>query len=183
MSAERHHESAEPNEALQDLESARAEKLAELRETNERDPQDAAERAERAREVINRNEDLPEPDDAGEQTAPPPAPRPHFNPRLNYEHTLASLQRSLSPVSRNFSKFIHTPAVEKTSEVLEKTVARPSVTAGATGTAFIIGAIFYLTARHFGYALSGSEMLFSFVIGAIIGLILEAVWRGLKPRV
>lgn len=186
MSTERHHESAESQEKLgANLEAARAEKLAELRNATETEPGDANERAEAAREVlsevINRKEVIPEPGDQAENTAPP-APKPHFSPKLNYEHTMASIQRSLTPVSRSFSKLIHAPLVEKTSETLERTVARPSVAVGATWTAAIVGAIFYFTARHFGYALSGSEMLFSFIIGAAIGLILEATWRGLKPR-
>jgi hypothetical protein len=40
-----------------------------------------------------------------------------------------------------------------------------------------VGAIFYLTAYHFGYMLSGSELLFSFVVGALIGILLEGLWR------
>jgi hypothetical protein len=58
-------------------------------------------------------------------------------------------------------------------------VARPSVAAGATWTALIVGAVFYFTARHYGYMLSGSELLFSFVAGAVIGLAVEGLWRSL----
>jgi hypothetical protein len=181
MSAERHHESAERHEALNHLEATRAEKLAELRRSPETEPGDAAERAEAAREVIHKREQAPKPAESEEATPPPP-PKPHFNPQVNYQHTLASLQRSLTPVSRTFSKLIHTPAVEKTSETLEKTVARPSVTVGATWTALIVGGIFYFTARHFGYSLSGSEMLFSFIVGAVIGLLLEGFWRAARGR-
>ncbi len=37
----------------------------------------------------------------------------------------------MSKPEQSFSRFIHTPVVEKTSEVLGKTVARPSGIAGA----------------------------------------------------
>jgi hypothetical protein len=95
---------------------------------------------------------------------------------------MRSVQQHLSPASRNFSKFIHTPAVEKTSEALEQTVARPSVTLGATWTALIVGGLAYFVARHYGFHLSGSELLFSFIVGAIIGIVGEGVFRVFKRR-
>jgi hypothetical protein len=166
-----------------DLESARSEKLAELHEqAAEKDPSDSGEkRAEQAREVINKQEKKPEPEPSGEaETARPSFPL--LNRHLNYSQTLASVQRKLKPVSRGFSHVIHMPIVEKTSESLEKTVARPSVMVGTTWTALIVGTIFYLTARHYGYALSGSELLFSFIVGGLLGLVIEGLWRGFKRR-
>jgi hypothetical protein len=183
MSVEHHHEHAERNEQqAAELEAARREKLEELRQSAEHEPQDAEHRAEAAREVIHAHEPAPEPSDHHEAAPPEPQPKPFLDHRLNYRQTLASLQRQLKPASRAFSKVIHTPAVEKTSEVLERTVARPSVTLGATWTALIVGGVFYFTARHFGYALSGSELLFSFIVGAVIGLIIEGLWRAARGR-
>jgi hypothetical protein len=181
MSVERHHEHQERHERSHDqLEAARREQLEQLRQHSEAEPGDAEKRAEAAREVINK-EPVPEP----EPTPEPAAPRFHhplLDHKLNYAQTLASVQRHLKPVSRSFSKLIHTPVVEKTSEALEKTVARPSVVAGATWTALIVGLAFYLTARHYGYQLSGSELLFSFIVGAVIGLALEGLFRLLRRR-
>jgi hypothetical protein len=163
-------------DASEQLEHARrhVEMLAKSSET------DAADRrADAAREIIEKH--------GLEQSGPTPATetetpvRPAFshllNPKLNYTQTLASIQRRLAPASRTFSKVIHTPAVEKASEALETTVARPSVTAGATWTALIIGSIFYFTARRYGYALSGSEIELSFLVGAALGLVIEWLWR------
>ncbi len=65
---------------------------------------------------------------------------------------------------------------------MEKTVARPSLMLGTTWTALIVGSIFYLTARHYGFTLSGSELLFSFVVGALLGLVLEGLWQAFKRR-
>jgi hypothetical protein len=168
-----------------DLESAAKERMAELREkSSEVDPADHAEkRAEQAREVINKQEAQPEPDDASETNVSAPSrPMAFLDQHLNYSQTLTSVQRKLKPLSRNFSKVIHTPRVEKTSEALETTVARPSVIVGTTWTALIVGAVFYFVARHFGYALSGSELLFAFIVGALLGLVLEGLWRTLKHR-
>jgi hypothetical protein len=182
MSAEHHHEHAEQNEqATQELEAARAEKFEELRNQPEATAENSNERAEEARKVINKVEKTPEPP-AEPEAAPTKPTLPFLNHKLNYIQTLNSVQRRLTPVSRSFSKVIHAPIVEKSSEVLEKTIARPSITVGATWTALIIGSVFYFTARHYGYELSGSEITLSFVLGAIIGLALEGFWRMLRHR-
>ena len=182
MSVEHHHEHAERQEQHNEqLEQAAREKREELSHRPENAPEDSERRAEAAREVIHRQEKAPEPKPAAE--AQPRAPHTlHLNHRLNYAQTLATMQHRLAPVSRSFSKVIHTPVVEKTSEVLENTVARPSVVAGATWTALLVGGAFYFTARHYGYMLSGSELLFSFVVGAVIGLAIEGAFRSLRHR-
>jgi hypothetical protein len=183
MSVEHHPSSPEQGEKLhEELETARREKLEELRASVETQEDDPDKRAEKAREIINQQEKAPEPPPAPE-AAPKHAPTiPFLNHKLNYAETLASVQRKLSPVSRSFSRVIHTPVVEKTSEVLEKTVARPSITAGALWTALLVGAVFYFTARRYGYALSGSEITLSFLIGGVLGLILEGLWRSFRRR-
>jgi hypothetical protein len=95
----------------------------------------------------------------------------------HYRETMNSLQRRLSPAGRKFSQFIHAPTIERASEALEKTVMRPSVTMGASVTALIIGGLFYFTARHYGFALSGSEFVLSVIVGGILGLVIELIWK------
>jgi hypothetical protein len=184
MSVERQSEHQERHERVDaELEAARVEKMAELSRQPEVAPDHQEQRAEAAREVIKGPEIAPEPPPAPEAETKAPARNLLFiDHKINYRETLASVQRKLSPVSRSFSQVIHTPAVEKTAEVLERTVARPSVVLGATWTALIVGSMFYLIARHYGYALSGSELLFSFVIGALIGLTAEALFRLARPN-
>ncbi len=144
----------------------------------------AEKRAEAAREVINKQEQAPEPAAHQEQEAAAPQPSlvARLDHALNYSQTLASVQHKLKPMGRVFSQVIHAPAVEKTSEALEKTVMRPSVVAGATWTAFITGLIFYLVARYYGFTLSGSEMLMALMAGAILGLLLEGLVRLFRRR-
>jgi uncharacterized integral membrane protein len=93
-----------------------------------------------------------------------------------YNETLTSLQNRMSPASKAFSKLIHNPAVERTSAILESTIMRPSVVMGTTWTALIVGVIFYVTARVYGFKLSGSEMLLALLGGAVLGLVLEGIW-------
>ncbi len=149
----------------------------------DKDAESQAEKADNARKAIEHHADPAPKAEAEAAPAPSPShPIAYINHHLNYSQTLASVQRKLSPVSRSFSKVIHTPAVEKTSEILENTVARPSLLLGTTWTALIVGSIFYLTAHHYGYALSGSELLFSFIVGAMIGLAIEGLFRAFKRR-
>jgi hypothetical protein len=172
-----------PEQSSAELETAARERLEQLKHHESAETDDSGRRAEAAREVIHRQEQQPK----HEQTPAAETHKQHpvhriLNPQLNYAHTLASLQRRLKPAQRTFSKVIHTPVVERTSEALEKTVARPSVTAGAGWTAFAVGLVFYLTARRYGYTLSGSEMIASFFVGGLLGLVLEWLWRGLRHR-
>ena len=143
----------------------------------------AANRAEAAREVIEQA-DKPKEAPKPSETAPEPSEAPNrpsfIPPALNYQHTLASMQQHLKPAARTFSRIIHQPVVEATSEVLAKTVVRPSVINGALWTAVLVGGAFYVTARMYGFVLSGSEMLFALLGGGIIGVLGEIIWRAFK---
>lgn len=99
-----------------------------------------------------------------------------------YAHTMASIQHHLPTASRAFSKVIHNPAVEKTSEAVGKTVMRPSVTLGATSTAVLVGGFTYFLAKHYGYAISGSTILLSLLIGGIVGALLELIVKLFRPK-
>ena len=70
---------------------------------------------------------------------------------------MTEIQSEMSPASRTFSKVIHNPAVEKSSEVIGNTVARPNAILSGSAAAFILTAGIYLVAKHFGYSLSGTE--------------------------
>ena len=90
----------------------------------------------------------------------------------SYRKTMKKMQSELSPASRTFSKVIHNPAVEKASEAIGGTVARPNlIIAGALGA--ISSVVVYFIARHYGYVLSGSETIILFGCGWVIGAIIE----------
>ncbi len=120
---------------------------------------------------------------AGEQEAAAPAHHPtKLDKESAYWDTLRSVQRHLKPASRQFSKVIHSPAVERTSEVAGATIARPSVLLGATITASLLGGFLYITARLNGFSLSGSEFILSLLVGGVLGLLVEGIANVLKPR-
>lgn len=91
----------------------------------------------------------------------------------SYKKHMKTLQAELPPAQRAFSKVIHNPVIEKTSEVVGATVARPNaVLAGAIVAFFAVLAV-YLTAKHFGYVLSGFETIGAFIVGWVLGILYD----------
>ncbi len=99
----------------------------------------------------------------------------------SYQHTMSTMRSHLSKPSRAFSKVIHNPVVEKTSEAVGNTVARPNlIIAGAIGA--IASVVVYFVARSYGYALSGFETIGLFILGWGIGAIIEFARVGLTKK-
>lgn len=91
----------------------------------------------------------------------------------SYKKHMKTLQAELPPAQRAFSKVIHNPVVEKTSEMVGATVARPNaILAGAIVAFFAVLAV-YLTAKHFGYVLSGFETIGAFIVGWVLGILYD----------
>lgn len=90
-----------------------------------------------------------------------------------YKRTMSQVQSELSAPSRTFSKVIHTKAVEKTSEALESTVARPNAILAGAIAAFVFTLAIYLISKHFGYRLSGFETIGGFILGWVVGLLFD----------
>ena len=91
----------------------------------------------------------------------------------SYRKTMEKMQSELPPASRTFSKVIHNPAVEKASEAIGNTVARPNLIIAGAALGAIASVIVYFVARHYGYVLSGSETIILFGCGWVIGAIIE----------
>lgn len=90
-----------------------------------------------------------------------------------YDAIMADTRQYMSPAGRSFSKVIHHPVIEKTSEFGAKTIARPNAILAGSMTAFALVLIIYMLARHYGYPLSGTETIVAFVLGWVIGLIFD----------
>ena len=86
---------------------------------------------------------------------------------------MKQLQSELKPSQRAFSKFIHNPVVEKTSDAVGSTVARPNAILAGAVTAFILVLAVYLIAKFYGYTLSGFETIGAFIVGWILGLLYD----------
>ncbi|WP_164998015.1 hypothetical protein, partial [Candidatus Nanosynsacchari sp. TM7_ANC_38.39_G1_1] len=149
-------------------EPASAEKSRELNEARHEALNEAREIAqERKENKIKTNEVSPEKKRRG--------PTSKQERKAAFDKTMTEIQSEMSPASRTFSKVIHNPAVEKSSEVIGNTVARPNAILSGSAAAFILTAGIYLVAKHFGYSLSGTETIATFVLGWVIGLIYDYI--------
>lgn len=90
-----------------------------------------------------------------------------------YKDILTHTQRELPPLARSFSKVIHQPLVERTSNVIGATVASPNAILFGALFALIVSGGTYAVAKYYGYTLSGFEAIASFIVGWIVGLIVD----------
>lgn len=90
-----------------------------------------------------------------------------------YKKHMKQIQAELPATERAFSKFIHAPVVEKTSEVIGSTVARPNAILSGAVVAFFLVLAVYLVAKTLGYVLSGFETIGAFIVGWVIGVLYD----------
>jgi hypothetical protein len=81
--------------------------------------------------------------------------------------------RELSAPERIFSKVIHNKTVETVSDTVGSTVARPNAILSGSVCAFLLVATVYILARYQGYGLSGFETIAAFILGWIIGIVID----------
>ena len=91
----------------------------------------------------------------------------------NYKHTMKEVRKELPPASRAFSKFIHNKAVERVSDAVGSTVARPNAILTGSIAAFVFTLGIFLLARYYGYPLSGTETIAAFALGWMVGLLAD----------
>lgn len=92
-----------------------------------------------------------------------------------YQQTMKEIRSHMSATSRTFSKFIHAVAIEKTSDAISATLARPNAILAGSTTALILVSTVYVVAKTYGYPMSGFETIGAFVIGWMIGLTYDYV--------
>lgn len=115
---------------------------------------------------------------AKESPAAAPANRRHGviskkERNASYKHQLDRVQAELPVTKRTFSKVIHNPVVEKTSDAVGATIARPNAILAGSMTAFFLVLAVYLIAKHLGYQLSGFETIGAFIVGWILGILYD----------
>ena len=114
------------------------------------------------------------------QQSPTPTVSSKAEKKHSFNTTMHHVRKDLKPTERTFSKLIHQPVVEKTSEAVGKTIARPSGLIGAA-VAACIGLLFIFgVAKYAGFELSGSEMPLLLLIGLVIGLFTEWVYKSIR---
>lgn len=90
-----------------------------------------------------------------------------------YKKTLSRIQSEMSAPARTFSKVIHAQAIEKTSEIVGSTAARPNALLFGSVSAFILVLSIYAVSQAYGYRLSGFEMIASYGLGWVLGLCID----------
>lgn len=93
----------------------------------------------------------------------------------SFRAQMKEIDKQLPPTSRAFSHVIHNKAVEKVSEGVGNTIARPNAILSAAVFGFVLTSLVYLIARHYGYPLSGFETIGAMIIGWLIGIIYDFV--------
>ncbi|RYX79561.1 hypothetical protein EON76_02505 [bacterium] len=94
---------------------------------------------------------------------------------IAFDKQLTSVQQEMNPSERRFSKLIHKKSIEKTSDALGATIARPNALLAGSISAFVLVTVLYLIAKHYGYRLSGFETIAAFILGWVIGMIYDYV--------
>jgi hypothetical protein len=167
-----------PEQTGEKYESA-AEQIEKLQNSPERglelSPRDAEAAAERAK--VEALESAVSVEAGGAERKKPTDPSPaHRRGPINKKQKEASFKRQMKDVqaelplaSRAFSKLIHNKAIEKTSDVIGSTVARPNAILAGAVTAFILTLSVYVIAKNIGYKLSGFETIAAFLVGWILG--------------
>ena len=138
------------------------------------------EAAERARDIIEQEtvsaKEAGHEDKAGGE---PEAPQTHsinrHEKQVEYQKTMASIQSQMSKPGSGFSKAIHQPVIEKTSQGVGSSLARPNAILAGSLVAFLAVLSVYLLARYNGFRLSGFETMAAFAVGWAIGILLDII--------
>lgn len=152
-----------------------AEKLTENSETAvELSPQDIEARNERIRlEAIETAKSIESKSNKKAEERPSTSRRGPIGKKQrekSFIQTMNQVQSTLPASGRIFSRIIHNEFVEKTSDVLGNTVARPDAILAGAFAAFILTLLTYTVAKTIGYSLSGFETIAAFIIGWLIGI-------------
>lgn len=91
----------------------------------------------------------------------------------SFQSQMEHVHEHLDPASRTFSKVIHNKTVEKVSDGVGATLARPNALLSGSIAAFLFVTILYFAAKYYGYQLSGFETIGAFILGWIVGILYD----------
>lgn len=153
----------------------KSEKAAEKQaETQSEKTELKTEKAERPERKVEKNNEKPQEKSQETKAAQSTGRRAR---KQAYDHTMELVRSRLSPSEQVFSRVIHSRPIEYTSELLEETFYRPSFLLGGTIGALIFGGALYISARVYGFQLSGSEFTLGVIGGGLVGFIFEKILR------
>lgn len=177
-SPEHHNQPINP-EGQEKLERLAQEHQDSLRERLEQQPETANKDLEELRQRAAEQAHESEPVGSGaEQILSPAEKRSHgqitkVEREQSFNHTMRLVQNQMSTPERAFSRVIHKKGVERGSEIVAATVARPNALLAGAVTAFVITLAVYLIAKNYGYPLSGSESIMAFIAGWLLGILFD----------
>jgi hypothetical protein len=165
-----------------ELESVRGERQEALRDTLEKAEQHHKNRNQESLESVRSDAVDKAVSTKEKQTAVERSPAEKRGTLLSRQHREASFKRQMDSIQPHLSKseqkvsrLIHNKAVEKTSDALGSTLARPNALFAGSVAAFLLVTLVYLLAKYYGYPLSGFETIAAFLIGWALGLIYDYV--------
>lgn len=162
------------SETLQQLGETRSEKLRENLERNvENEPKNVEQARQEALEQATPHERK-----VNQRTESPAERRGPISKKernQSFDRTMTEVRSHMSGPSRAFSKTIHHPVVEKVSDAVGGTIARPNAILSGSIFAFLFTLVIYLVARFNGYPLSGSESIAAFILGWVVGLVYDYI--------
>ncbi len=91
----------------------------------------------------------------------------------SFKSQMKYAENDMTLSERATSKFIHLKPVEKTSDFISATIARPNAMLSGSIAAFIGITVLYFVSKYYGFQLSGFETIGAFIIGWIIGLLYD----------
>jgi hypothetical protein len=91
----------------------------------------------------------------------------------SYNATMKQIRSEMRAPSRTFSRVIHNPTIEKVSEVVGNTAARPNAVLAGSVAATFLTLVVFLIAKQYGYRLSGFETIGTFFVGWLLGIIYD----------
>lgn len=173
-------EHAPNSESRVEIQAAAGERLEQLKNHTEKAGEQSSEtKGERIESARHEAKEVfaqePGKERAGHEPASPAAIRTVTKDEklMAYKKTMAAIRKDMSAPSRAFSAFIHGPFVERSSEVLGSSLARPNAVLAGSVAALILVSGVYVIARTFGYQLSGFETIGAFVIGWLLGIVFD----------
>ncbi len=178
LASHNNHEAPKDREQLDEIAHENKESMRDKLERAEREHQEKS--AETTDEVLHEAKDLAESsrdkDEAARASSPAERRRgPITKKQLDnsFASQMTHTRAQMGPASRTFSKLIHAKPVEKVSDAVGSTIARPNALLSGSITAFLAVAILYLTAKHYGFQLSGFETIGAFIVGWIFGILYD----------
>lgn len=93
----------------------------------------------------------------------------------SFKAQIEAIAGDLTTVERATSRFIHYRLIEKTSDVVATTFARPNAMLSGSIAAFIGITLAYFISKYYGFQLSGFETIGAFIIGWIVGVLYDYI--------